>query len=206
MMNQLEKIKKLEKAKKWVDNLETDIALPLINSLIACDVVEAYGLLAYVYNYEYQRQGKYTQEIIDYAYNQYYSALEKDFYKGNLSSGMKLAGALRFFMSNHIIQDDEKALSIYQKCAKEGLNEAKIILAEIYKEGDLGVMQDMNQYFYFMQSAAFNGSTEAMHELGIVFLNKNQRIALYWIKKAANLGYWQSIEYLEQLNKKASVG
>lgn len=202
MMNKLEKIKQLENAKRFVDNLEIDIALPLIYSLIDCNIVEAYGLLAYIYNYEYQKHGKYTKEIIDNAYKQYYIALEKDFHKGNLLSGMKLAGALRFYMSNHIVQDDEKALSIYQKCAKEGLNEAKIILAEIYKEGDLGTMQDINKYLNLMQSAAFNGSVEAMHELGIAFLNKNQQIALYWIKKAANLGYWQSIEYLEQLVKK----
>lgn len=114
---------------------------------------------------------------------------------------MKLAGALRFYMSNHIAKNDGKALSIYQKCAKEGLNEAKIILAEIYKEGDLGTIQDINQYLNLMQSAAFNGSTEAMHELGIAFLSKNQKIALYWIRKAATLRYWQSIEYLEQLTK-----
>lgn len=52
MMNKLE-ITKLKNAKRFVDNLEIDIALPIIHSLIDRDVVEAYGLLAYIYNYEY---------------------------------------------------------------------------------------------------------------------------------------------------------
>lgn len=187
---------KLQNATNLMDNLEIDKALPLIYSLINDGVIDAYALLAYAYEYQYRTQGKYNKKMIKDIYQKYYDLLEQDFNNGNLKSGMKLAGALRFFMANYIERDDEKALRIYKQCASSGLNEAKIILAEIYKEGDLGVKKDMRKYFNLLKSAAIGGSIEAMHELGIALLPKNSQSALFWIQKAAEAGYWQSIEYL----------
>lgn len=110
----------LKTAEELLDNLEVERALPLVQSLADAGVTEAYGMLAYIYDYKYQNFGSPSKQAVAAAYGKYYAALEQDFRRGNLRAGMKLAGALRFHAANHIAKDDEKALLIYQKCVAEG--------------------------------------------------------------------------------------
>lgn len=191
---------KLKTAERLIDNLELDKALPLVHSLIDLGVVEAYGMLAYIYDYKHQTLGMYNKKIIKNAYTKYYEELEKDFNNGNLLSGMKLAGALRFYMSNNIDQNDKKALFIYQKCASNGLDKAAIILSEIYRMGDLGVKVDFDKSISLLEAAVKRENIEAMHELGILLFKINKNKALNLIQMAAQRGYWQSIDYLASIH------
>ena len=191
----------LKTAEDLIDNLEIDRALPLVQSLIRSDITEAYGMLAYIYDYQQRNFGSPDKQTVEQAYGQYYEALENDFHHGNLRSGMKLAGALRFHTANHIAKDDKKALLIYQKCASEGLDEAAITLAEIYKTGDLGTEADLGKCVALLASAAEKGNAQAMHELGILLLQDHRDQALDWIAKAAQKGYWQSVEYIRSVHQ-----
>ncbi|QMT46594.1 sel1 repeat family protein [Neisseria bacilliformis] len=186
----------LKTAEELLDNLEVDKALPLVQSLAGAGVTEAYGMLAYIYDYKHQNFGSPDEQTVAAAYGNYYAALEQDFRRGNLRAGMKLAGALRFHAANHIAKDDQKALLIYQQCAAEGWDEAAITLAEIYKTGDLGVEADFGRCISLLASAAEKGNAQAMHELGILLLPNHRSRALDWIAKAAQKGYWQSVEYI----------
>ena len=44
----------LKTAEELLDNLEVDKALPLVQSLAGAGVTEAYGMLAYIYDYKHQ--------------------------------------------------------------------------------------------------------------------------------------------------------
>ena len=191
----------LKTAENLINNLEVDRALPLVQSLIRSGVTEAYGMLAYIYDYRRQNFGSPDKQTVEQAYGQYYEALENDFRRGNLLSGMKLAGALRFHTANHIAKDDEKALLIYQKCASAGWDEAVITLAEIYKTGDLGTEADLGKCAALLASAAEKGNAQAMHELGVLLLQDHREQALDWISKAAQKGYWQSVEYIRSVHQ-----
>ena len=101
----------------------------------------------------------------------------------------------------------EQALELFSSSADKGSTFAMRALYFMYGEG-VGVEQDLDRAFNFIESAAKAGDPEAMVELGKIYAwsPDESRRAHYWLKKSADTGYENGMmELAEFLEKREDL-
>jgi TPR repeat protein len=100
--------------------------------------------------------------------------------------------------SFYLSQDDIKQLSLQ---GEKGDGTAAFRLFQYYEL----YLEDGKQSFYWLKKAAENGHVIAQYNLGLEFLNNQQRKdrtqALYWLRKAAQSGNADAKEIIQKLEK-----
>lgn len=95
--------------------------------------------------------------------------------------------------------DAQKSLVWWEKAAQQGLAEAQHDLAQQYLTGEI-VPQDNDTAADWYELAAQQGHAPSQFNLGVLYANAKQFAnARYWWEKAAELGFEQADDALNQL-------
>ncbi len=102
-------------------------------------------------------------------------------------------------------KDYEKAAYWFEKAAEQGLADAQLRLAFMYKDGE-GVTANMDKALYWAEKAAMQGFDLAQTETGVLYstVKGDSEKAMYWLEKAAAQGEETAIEILEHLKKQGN--
>ena len=102
-------------------------------------------------------------------------------------------------------KDYEKAAYWFEKAAEQGLADAQLRLAFMYKDGE-GVTANMDKALYWAEKAAMQGFDLAQTETGVLYstVKGDSEKAMYWLEKAAAQGEETAIEMLEHLKKQGN--
>ena len=102
-------------------------------------------------------------------------------------------------------KDYEKAAYWFEKAAEQGLADAQLRLAFMYKDGE-GVTANMDKALYWAEKAAMQGFDLAQTETGVLYstVKGDSEKAMYWLEKAAAQGEETAIEILELLKKQGN--
>lgn len=182
----------INQARLLIDNLEIDKAIPIIELLLENNITEAYGMMAYICEYQKNPNSKKF-------YSEYYRRLEIEAQNGNDQSALLLADALRWHYSNNIQRNDTKALELYITSAQNGNSQAQFTLYEIHNIGDLGLKRSLDRSLEYLKLAVKNNHPEALFEFGLFEIkNNNIKEGIEYIKKSSDLGYWRAHDYLSR--------
>lgn len=100
---------------------------------------------------------------------------------------------LRYLKGDHVRKDDEQAVCLFYKAARQGHGEAANNLGLCYANG-WGVEADPVQAANWFLKSAETGYAKAQNNLGLCYENgqgigQDYRQAVYWYEKAARQGY-----------------
>lgn len=93
----------------------------------------------------------------------------------------------------------------YQMSAQQGDAKAQFQLGRIYYFGD-GVDQNKALGLEWMEKAANQGNAEIMHSVAIYHERYDNKKAIEWFQKAADLGYVKSLQDLGYIYEKGTYG
>lgn len=150
------------------------IAKELLEEATELGNIEAYYRLAYIYMYE--------KEFRNY---------EKAFLLFEIAANNdneKAMNSLAYMYKNGlgVNMDLEEAYNWYYLAANKGIDEAKLHLADLYLKG-YGSYEDFDLILEFSRELAERNNVQAFFMLGD--LTNNSEEAIYWYKKAFNLGH-----------------
>lgn len=95
----------------------------------------------------------------------------------------------------------QEAYLVFRKAAKLGNAEAQVNLANLYDSGE-GVEQDRKRASYWYKRAINKGVPEAAYNLAISYRQQGKvRWALYWFRRAADMGDEDALMEYERLSK-----
>jgi len=107
--------------------------------------------------------------------------------------------------TNGVKQDYKKALELFHRAGKLGLNSAYYCIAHIYQEGR-GVKVDVKKANYYYELAAMSGYAAARHYLGLLEADAgNMDRALKHYMIGVRGGYSKSLKKIQELYSKGYV-
>ena len=126
--------------------------------------------------------------------------------KGDAVAQFELAR--KFASGQNVPKDDQAALQLFLKAAKQGHTKAEVSLGSIYAHG-FGVPVDWAASIQWYRRAAAKGDTTALHNLGLDYthghgVEKDAKLAARWLRLAAEQGHARGQYNLGELYEKGS--